>query len=134
MKVNLDMGKARLDFLESKVKIDHLGDDLPWHAGEARPQANQKCRAWQKAAPGHDAAAKLDGPSSLKMAREFQVLAAKVTSGYLEIDLTPPAKEAALGPLKKLSPEQVWCVDSQKMRNITLEDFRTSLKKVRCSM
>ncbi|KAL3244473.1 hypothetical protein MRX96_002236 [Rhipicephalus microplus] len=71
MKVNLDMGKARLDFLESKVKIDHLGDDLPWHAGEARPQANQKCRAWQKAAPGHDAAAKLDGPSSLKMAENF---------------------------------------------------------------
>ncbi|KAL3201640.1 hypothetical protein MRX96_042889 [Rhipicephalus microplus] len=48
--------------------IEHLGDDLPWHAGVARPQANQKRRAWQKAAPGHDAAAKLDGPSWLKMA------------------------------------------------------------------
>nr|XP_037273386.1 spastin-like [Rhipicephalus microplus] len=68
MKVNLDMAKDRLDFLESMVKIEHLGDDLPWHAGVARPQANQKRRAWQKAAPGHDAAAKLDGPSWLKMA------------------------------------------------------------------
>ncbi|XP_037272424.2 spastin isoform X2 [Rhipicephalus microplus] len=68
MKVNLDMAKDRLDFLESMVKIEHLGDDLPWHAGVARPQANQKRRAWQKAAPGHDAAGKLDGPSWLKMA------------------------------------------------------------------
>ncbi|KAL1414176.1 hypothetical protein MTO96_007657 [Rhipicephalus appendiculatus] len=68
MRVNLDMAKDRLDFLESMVKIEHLGDDLPWHAGVARPQANQKRRAWQKTAPGHDAAAKLDGPSWLKMA------------------------------------------------------------------
>lgn len=68
MRVNLEMAKDRLDFLESMVKIEHLGDDLPWHAGVARPQANQKRRAWQKAAPGHDTTAKLDGPSWLKMA------------------------------------------------------------------
>ncbi|KAL3170683.1 hypothetical protein MRX96_044133 [Rhipicephalus microplus] len=51
MKVNLDMAKERLDFLESIVKMKHFGDDLPWHTGVARPQANQKREAWQKAAP-----------------------------------------------------------------------------------
>ncbi|XP_037580324.1 LOW QUALITY PROTEIN: spastin-like [Dermacentor silvarum] len=68
MRVNLDMAKDRLDFLESMVKIEHLGDELPWHAGVARPQANQKRRAWQKVAPGQDAATNQDGPSWLKMA------------------------------------------------------------------
>ncbi|XP_065295084.1 spastin isoform X1 [Dermacentor albipictus] len=68
MRVNLEMAKDRLDFLESMVKIEHLGDELPWHAGVARRQANQKRRAWQKVAPGQDAATNQDGPSWLKMA------------------------------------------------------------------
>ncbi|KAH8027556.1 hypothetical protein HPB51_007106 [Rhipicephalus microplus] len=67
MKVNLDMAKERLDFLESIVKMKHFGDDLPWHTGVARPQANQKREAWQKAAPGHGAATKLNDPLWLKM-------------------------------------------------------------------
>ncbi|KAL3244476.1 hypothetical protein MRX96_002239 [Rhipicephalus microplus] len=73
---------------------------------------------------------KQNRPLSLDKLRHFS----RVTSGYLESDLTPPAKEATLGPLRKLNPEQVWCVDPQKMRNIALDDFITSLKKVRCSM
>ncbi|KAL3170697.1 hypothetical protein MRX96_044146 [Rhipicephalus microplus] len=68
MKVYFDMAKERLDFLKSIVKIEHLVDDLSWHADVAWPQATQKLRAWQKAAPGHDATAKLDGPPWLKMA------------------------------------------------------------------
>ncbi|KAH8027557.1 hypothetical protein HPB51_007107 [Rhipicephalus microplus] len=39
----------------------------------------------------------------------------KATSGYLGSDLMTPAKDAALGPLRKLNPEQVRCVDPQKM-------------------
>ncbi|KAL1414177.1 hypothetical protein MTO96_007657 [Rhipicephalus appendiculatus] len=59
---------------------------------------------------------------------------ARVTSGYSGSDLTALAKDAALGPIRELNPEQVRCVDPKKMRNITLEDFMTSLKKVRCSV
>ncbi|XP_075530275.1 spastin isoform X3 [Dermacentor variabilis] len=82
---------------------------------------------------------------------------ARVTSGYSGSDLTALAKDAALGPIRELNPEQVRCVDpkktcelgselskkrmrrcevccTEKMRNITLEDFMTSLKKVRCSV
>ncbi|KAL1433201.1 hypothetical protein MTO96_012786 [Rhipicephalus appendiculatus] len=62
------MVRDSLEVLESMVKREHLGDGLPMDAGVARPQTNQKRRAWQKAAPGHDAAQKLGGPSSLKMA------------------------------------------------------------------
>nr|XP_037275607.1 spastin-like [Rhipicephalus microplus] len=69
MKVNLDMCKDMLDSLQSMVKIENLGDDLPWHASVARPQANQNHREWQKAANGHDAAPVLGGPMWLKMAQ-----------------------------------------------------------------
>lgn len=65
MKGNLDMARDRLEYLECMVKIDHLGDELPWHAGVARPQRR---RAWQKAAPDATAASNRDGPSWLKMA------------------------------------------------------------------
>ncbi|XP_077528723.1 spastin isoform X2 [Haemaphysalis longicornis] len=59
---------------------------------------------------------------------------ARLTSGYSGSDLTALAKDAALGPIRELNPEQVRCVDPKKMRNITVEDFITSLKKVRCSV
>ncbi|XP_077494536.1 spastin-like isoform X4 [Amblyomma americanum] len=59
---------------------------------------------------------------------------ARITSGYSGSDLTALAKDAALGPIRELNPEQVRCVDPKKMRNITLEDFMTSLKKVRRSV
>ncbi|KAK8780506.1 hypothetical protein V5799_018152, partial [Amblyomma americanum] len=76
MRTNLQMARDRLDFLESMVKIAHLGDDLPWHAGVARPQGGQKRRAWQKMAPGRDAAsANRDGPSWLKIAENGGITA-----------------------------------------------------------
>ncbi|XP_029827708.2 spastin isoform X2 [Ixodes scapularis] len=67
MKVNLEMARDRLDFLESMVKIEHLGDHLPWHGGVAPAQRGQRRRAWQKAAPSAPSEPGT-GPSWLKMA------------------------------------------------------------------
>ncbi|KAG0422351.1 hypothetical protein HPB47_001816 [Ixodes persulcatus] len=67
MKVNLEMARDRLDFLESMVKIEHLGDHLPWHGGVAPAQRGQRRRAWQKAAPSAPGEPST-GPSWLKMA------------------------------------------------------------------
>ncbi|XP_029827721.2 spastin isoform X1 [Ixodes scapularis] len=59
---------------------------------------------------------------------------ARLTEGYSGSDLTALAKDAALGPIRELNPEQVRCVDPKKMRNISLQDFLDSLKKVRRSV
>ncbi|KAL3170695.1 hypothetical protein MRX96_044144 [Rhipicephalus microplus] len=64
MKVNLVMAKDWIDFFEGMVKIDYLGDDSGCYARVARPKPDQKCREWQKAALGHDAAANLRSPQS----------------------------------------------------------------------
>ncbi|KAL3170682.1 hypothetical protein MRX96_044132 [Rhipicephalus microplus] len=56
----------------------------------------------------------------------------RVTSGYSSSDQTALGKDSNLGPITELKLEQVLCIDPKKMRNITLEDFMTSLKKVRC--
>nr|XP_054923035.1 spastin-like [Dermacentor andersoni] len=53
---------------ETMVNIEHLGDELPWHAGVARRQPKPKRRQWQKVAPRKDAASSRDGPSWLKRA------------------------------------------------------------------
>ncbi|KAL3170711.1 hypothetical protein MRX96_044159 [Rhipicephalus microplus] len=47
-----------------------------------------------------------------------------------QLSLDKLSKNAALDPIKELNLQQVWCVDPKKMRNITLEEFITSLKKV----
>lgn len=59
---------------------------------------------------------------------------ARLTDGYSGSDLTALAKDAALGPIRELNPEQVRSVDPKKMRNMSLEDFMDSLKKVRRSV
>ncbi|XP_064490254.1 spastin-like [Ornithodoros turicata] len=59
---------------------------------------------------------------------------AKLTDGYSGSDLTALAKDAALGPIRELKPDEVRSVDPKKMRNISLQDFVDSLKKVRRSV
>ncbi|CAG7716737.1 unnamed protein product [Allacma fusca] len=65
--------------------------------------------------------------------RELNELA-KLTDGYSGSDLTALAKDAALGPIRGLNPSEVKSLDLSKMRSITLQDFKDSLRKVRPSV
>ncbi|XP_033215973.1 spastin isoform X3 [Belonocnema kinseyi] len=59
---------------------------------------------------------------------------AALTEGYSGSDLTGLAKDAALGPIRELNPEQVKEVDLNLVRNITIQDFLDSLKRIRRSV
>ncbi|XP_063161956.1 spastin isoform X2 [Candoia aspera] len=59
---------------------------------------------------------------------------ARMTDGYSGSDLTALAKDAALGPIRELKPEQVKNMSASEMRNIRLSDFDESLKKIKCSL
>lgn len=52
-----------------------------------------------------------------------------MTDGYSGSDLTALAKDAALGPIRELKPEQVKNMSASEMRNIRLSDFTESLKR-----
>uniref|UniRef100_A0A8C9SY88 Spastin n=1 Tax=Scleropages formosus TaxID=113540 RepID=A0A8C9SY88_SCLFO len=58
----------------------------------------------------------------------------KMTEGYSGSDLTSLAKDAALGPIRELRPEQVKNMAAHEMRNITFSDFVESLKKIKRSV
>ncbi|XP_032070870.1 spastin isoform X4 [Thamnophis elegans] len=59
---------------------------------------------------------------------------ARMSDGYSGSDLTALAKDAALGPIRELKPEQVKNMSASEMRNIRLSDFIESLKKIKCSL
>ncbi|KAG7462854.1 hypothetical protein MATL_G00189130 [Megalops atlanticus] len=59
---------------------------------------------------------------------------AKLTEGYSGSDLTSLAKDAALGPIRELRPEQVKNMAANEMRNIKFCDFLESLKKIKRSV
>ncbi|XP_034940073.1 spastin isoform X1 [Chelonus insularis] len=59
---------------------------------------------------------------------------AVLTEGYSGSDLTGLAKDAALGPIRELNPEQVKALDLNLVRNITMQDFLESLKRIRRSV
>ncbi|XP_054722894.1 LOW QUALITY PROTEIN: spastin-like [Uloborus diversus] len=59
---------------------------------------------------------------------------AKWTEGYSGSDLTALAKDAALGPIRELKPEEVKSVNPQEMRRVSAEDFAESLKRIRKSV
>ncbi|XP_061692675.1 spastin [Syngnathoides biaculeatus] len=59
---------------------------------------------------------------------------AKVTAGYSGSDLTSLAKDAALGPIRELGPEQVRHMAASQMRNIKMKDFEDSLKRIKPSV
>uniref|UniRef100_A0A4W6CE36 microtubule-severing ATPase n=1 Tax=Lates calcarifer TaxID=8187 RepID=A0A4W6CE36_LATCA len=59
---------------------------------------------------------------------------AKKTAGYSGSDLTSLAKDAALGPIRELGPEQVRCMAANEMRNIKMKDFEDSLKRIKPSV
>ncbi|KAM4694757.1 spastin-like isoform 1-T1 [Discoglossus pictus] len=62
------------------------------------------------------------------------VLLARLTEGYSGSDITALAKDAALGPIRELKPEQVKNMSASEMRNIKYSDFLGSLKKIKCSV
>ncbi|XP_077352030.1 spastin [Festucalex cinctus] len=59
---------------------------------------------------------------------------AKATAGYSGSDLTSLAKDAALGPIRELGPDQVRHMAASQMRNIKLKDFEDSLKRIKPSV
>ncbi|XP_022599434.1 spastin isoform X1 [Seriola dumerili] len=59
---------------------------------------------------------------------------AKLTAGYSGSDLTSLAKDAALGPIRELGPDQVRYMAANEMRNIKMKDFEDSLKRIKPSV
>ncbi|KAK4884015.1 hypothetical protein RN001_000286 [Aquatica leii] len=59
---------------------------------------------------------------------------ATLTEGYSGSDLTALAKDAALGPIRELDPEQVKQMDPGSVRGITMSDFLDALKRIRKSV
>ncbi|KAG8444218.1 hypothetical protein GDO86_009415 [Hymenochirus boettgeri] len=59
---------------------------------------------------------------------------ARLTEGYSGSDITALAKDAALGPIRELKPEQVKNMSASEMRNIKCSDFVNSLKKIKASV
>lgn len=57
-----------------------------------------------------------------------------LTDGYSGSDLTALCRDAALGPIRELDPEEVKCLDLSLVRNITFQDFLESLKRIRPSV
>lgn len=58
----------------------------------------------------------------------------KKTQGYSGSDLTSLAKDAALGPIRELGPQQVRNMAASEMRNIKMKDFEDSLKRIKPSV
>ncbi|XP_060943105.1 spastin [Limanda limanda] len=61
-------------------------------------------------------------------------LLSKKTAGYSGSDLTSLAKDAALGPIRELGPDQVRCMAANEVRNIKIKDFEDSLKRIKPSV
>ncbi|XP_034040327.1 spastin [Thalassophryne amazonica] len=59
---------------------------------------------------------------------------AKMTAGYSGSDLTSLAKDAALGPIRELEPQQVRSMVASEMRNIGMKDFEDALKRIKPSV
>lgn len=59
---------------------------------------------------------------------------ARMTEDYSGSDLTSLAKDAALGPIRELRPDQVRNMPADKMRDICFSDFEDSLKRIKRSV
>ncbi|XP_078069499.1 spastin isoform X1 [Mustelus asterias] len=59
---------------------------------------------------------------------------AKQTEGYSGSDLTALAKDAALGPIRELKPEEVRSMAASEVRKIRLSDFEDSRRKIKRSV
>ncbi|XP_046848644.1 spastin-like isoform X2 [Xenia sp. Carnegie-2017] len=59
---------------------------------------------------------------------------ASLTENYSGSDLTALAKDAALGPIREMNPDELRRVSASKVRNLTLDDFVSSMNNVRASV
>uniref|UniRef100_A0A4W3H6F1 Spastin n=1 Tax=Callorhinchus milii TaxID=7868 RepID=A0A4W3H6F1_CALMI len=64
----------------------------------------------------------------------FSFLLLRISDGYSGSDLTALAKDAALGPIRELKPEEVKNMAASEVRSIQLSDFKDSLKKIKRSV
>ena len=58
---------------------------------------------------------------------------ALLTDGYSGSDLTSLAKDAALGPIRERSVEDLKVLTASRIRPLNIEDFKASLNKIRQS-
>jgi len=58
---------------------------------------------------------------------------ARETDGYSGSDLTALAKDAALGPIRERSVEDLKVLTANRIRPINIHDFKASLSKIRQS-
>ena len=58
---------------------------------------------------------------------------AQLTDGYSGSDLTALAKDAALGPIREQSVEQLKVLKANNIRPLNINDFKSSLSKIRQS-
>jgi spastin len=67
--------------------------------------------------------------------RENDVITlARQTDGYSCSDITALARDAAMGPLRDLTPAQVREMPADQIRKINRQDFMNSLKRIRPSV
>ncbi|CAG4931119.1 unnamed protein product [Parnassius apollo] len=74
------------------------------------------------------------GAAAASLADEELARLAALTDGYSGSDLTALCRDAALGPIRELDPEEVKCLDLSLVRSITFQDFMDSLKRIRPSV
>lgn len=87
-----------------------------------------------------DAEARSDLLTHLLSKHDFAINSSQISGlakkcvNYSFSDLTNLAKDAAYGPIRELSGDQLKTIDKNKIRKINLEDFLKSLKRVRSSI
>ncbi|KAH3765891.1 neuronal spastin [Pelomyxa schiedti] len=88
------------------------------------PDANTRMNIMAKLLQGQ--------PHAISAAQLTQI--ATATEGYSGADLKALCTEAALQPLRQLSPSQILSVEQSAVRPISISDFAESMKKIRPSV
>ncbi|XP_058880389.1 spastin-like isoform X3 [Acipenser ruthenus] len=137
--------RLKTEFLIEFDGVQSIGDDRVLVMGATnRPQELDEAvlRRFAKrvyvALPSEETRFKLLknllGKHGNPLSQKELVQLARMTEGYSGSDLTALAKDAALGPIRELKPEQVKNMSAKEMRNIKLCDFVESLKKIKHSV
>ncbi|XP_041106790.1 spastin-like isoform X1 [Polyodon spathula] len=137
--------RLKTEFLIEFDGVQSIGDDRVLVMGATnRPQELDEAvlRRFAKrvyvALPSEETRFKLLknllGKHGNPLSQKELVQLSRMAEGYSGSDLTALAKDAALGPIRELKPEQVKNMSANEMRNIKLRDFVESLKKIKHSV